>query len=146
MKFINDSDKRIPPNSTDKDGQPLKKPVPITVHIKKAAFGGPKFVKPGEVVEIPEEYARPRRGDGGNRIPSAIECVCPHLRPADPDECAAWEKTPAPPKQVRRLLGDNSIPSVEELIARGMSPGAARAKVSALLAEKSLAEQEAEGE
>jgi len=146
MKLVNDSDKRIPLGATDAAGQPLKKPVAVTVNITRKGLGKIQ-VKPGETVDVPDHYCRPQRGTGGARLPSAIECIAPHLRPADPDELAEWERVPPLKSAARKLLGQSGeIPTTEELIAKGMSPGAARAKVAQLLAEKSYNEQEANGE
>lgn len=133
MKFINDSDKRI--LGVDSEGKPLKKPVPVTVDISRPGLGR-VHCKPGELVEIPDCYARPGRNTGGGRLPSAIEQLCPQLRPADPEELAEWEKTPAPITPVRVPLGVD-VPTVEQLMAQGMAPAAARAKVARMLAERS---------
>lgn len=141
MKFINDSDKRI--TGVDAEGKPLKKPTPVTVDITRPGLGR-VFCKPGDVVEVKDEYSRPGRNTGGGRLASVIECLCPQLRPADPAELAAWEKTPEPVSPVRIPLGSTRIPSVEELVAGGMPPAAARAKVARLMADQSLAEQAAE--
>lgn len=140
MLFVNDSDKR--PYGYDENDKPNKKAKGSVVDIVRPGLGR-IFAKPGDTVEVPDAYARPGRTAGGARKPSAIENLCPQLRPADPKELAEWEKTPpavASPVHTR-AAADGIIPDVQDLIASGMPPAAARAKVAKMMAEKSLVEQ-----
>jgi hypothetical protein len=139
MLFINDSDKR--PFGLDTEGKDRTKPTPMTVDIVRPDLGR-IMAKPGETVEIRDCYARPGRTVGGGRRPSVIENLAPQLRPANPDELAEWEKAPPAvnPGHTRATAG-GTIPDIQELIASGMPPKAARAKVAKLMAEQSLKEQ-----
>ena len=102
--------------------------------------------KPGETIEIADCWCKPGRGDGGGRKPSVIENLCPQLAPADPGALDAWLKVPEKKVKAQAVPGEITIPDVQDLIKNGMPPGAARAKVARLMAEKSYQEQEAEDE
>jgi hypothetical protein len=145
MLFLNDSDKRPYGMEEDDKGKsrPRKKPIASTVDLKKPGLGR-IYCPPGKTVEIPDVYARPRRADNGDRIPPAIETLAPQLRPADPKEWEEWQKTPAPAQVYRRKMGEPvEIPSIDELVAKGIPAGVARSQIARMMADRQLAADEA---
>lgn len=144
MLFVNDSDKRV--TQKDGEGRPLKKPTPSDVDIRRSGLGR-VTCKVGDTVEIPDMYAHPRRADNGDRLASAIENLAPQLRPADAKAYAAWQKAPAPVQAYRRKMGEpTEIPSLEDLLAKGYSPGAARSYILKMQAERDFANGDDEDE
>lgn len=140
MILVNDSDKR--PTVLDKDGKPTI--IPTTVDFARPGIGR-VFCEVGKTVNVPDEFCRPGRSQGGGRTASVIEMLAPQLRPVDPAELEAWSKPPAEPVVAKKAAEKiTNVPSVEDLVANGMPPAAARKKVAAMLAEKSLQEQAAE--
>lgn len=93
------------------------------------ALGRGLHVKPKEVVEIPDGYAKARLADNGARRPSIIEELAPQLRPADEAEHAEWLQ---PPARVTRT-STRGLPTVEGLVASGVPKGQAEIIVRAAL-------------
>jgi hypothetical protein len=100
-------------------------------------------VEPGQVCEVLEGYAMPRRAASGERFPSILEQVAPGLKPVEAEDLERWQKAPdaaakAPAK----------MPTVKDLVAAGMPQGMAEMFIQAMEAQlaeakKSLAESAA---
>ena len=95
-------------------------------------------LKPGEICEIAEGYARPSRASNGGRKPSIVEGLAPQLKPADADERAHWLRTPTK-QEIAARADEERIPSVEQLMKKGYAKGVAEAEVKKLVAARDAA-------
>lgn len=91
-------------------------------------------VAAGATVDLPEHLVRPGRTSSGRATPSIIARLIPQLKPVDKAALAALA---APPQKERKKFGKGPLPTIDELKAGGMSPGAARAEVARQLALRS---------
>ncbi len=82
------------------------------------------FLKPGEVCDVRESYARPRRLGNGSRGPAIIETLAPQLIPADANEHKEWLKIPGDEKPAVKT----PLTRVKQLEQDGLSPGMAEVK------------------
>lgn len=66
-------------------------------NVKAKYDGGPALtfeVLPGELLDVPDGYAKPKLCSNGSRGPSVIELIAPQLLPADQEEYERWMRVP----------------------------------------------------
>lgn len=88
----------------------------------KLGAGYTKPIQPGEIVEIEDKFVEPVINSNGSRGLSTIEAVCPHLKPASPEDHIKWMQTPAYKSHTKETV----IPSMESLLAMGIAPAVAK--------------------
>lgn len=93
-------------------------------------------VLPGEFVEIDDSLCKPGRTDNGSRRKSPIEMYAPHLKPADPEIRAEWEKIPEPRKPVSAKVTSENMRARP---SRGLPPGVQAAMLAKATAEATAA-------